>query len=141
GTLCRLTLGSLLLACTANAAWPPGGLIVLSPWTPIVADADILQAPGGDLFVLGVGRCLCNDAYFVVQRVSVGGVLASGWPTSGVDFGGVLSGVSLDQQSFFVDDASRLWHAWAYISSSLRAIAGVGTLVPATATAYDLGSS
>src|SRR5207248_7197537 len=45
-------------------------------------------------------------------------------------------------QSFIVDDASRVWHSWAYVSSQLQSIAGDATASPVPGeTAYDLGAA
>jgi hypothetical protein len=124
----------------AHAAWPAGGTLVSSPGSVNgVRNARIVDMASGDLCVLGVGSGGNSNTY-MIQRVSRDGVIAPGWPTDGVALESVIKGAPLRQQSIFVDDASRTWHAWAWGSSFLQSIATDATPTP-TGAAFNLGSS
>jgi hypothetical protein len=137
----RLTLiATLALAAPAAASWPPGGMIVGSYQTVHgVFNARIMELPVGDLLVLGVVGGGNSNGY-VLQRVSLDGVIAAGWPPVGVGFSGVLPGIPLPAQSIVVDDASRTWHSWSASGAKLESITADATLVPAYPP-YNLGSS
>jgi hypothetical protein len=129
----------LLLVSAAAADWPAGGLFASTSFAQLLVDAHFLEQPGGDLTMVSVGRCLCNDTYYTAQRVGTGGALAPGWPQTGEDLAPVLSGIRQFQQGFVVDDSARTWHSWSNGSGAfLYSIAGDGTPQPAI---YSLGSS
>ena len=108
----HLLIASLLVALPAFAlaSWPPGGMLVSSPgYINGVRNARIMDLPSGDLCVLGIGNG-GNDNNYVIQSVSRDGVIAPGWPSTGVSFSSVIKGTFFYEQSVVVDDASRTWH-------------------------------
>jgi len=131
---------ALLVAFASSAAradWPAGGKLVCTPGgVNGNRNVMLLPDPSGDLVVVGQGRGGISYP-FAIQRVSLDGVIAPGWPAEGFPSWSTPVAVPLRSQDFVLDDGSRLWNTWANgVHGFLRTLSEAAVSSPS----YDLGT-
>lgn len=101
-------VGRLDAGGVASASWPANGLRLAATTRDQNASAIVADAAGGAYVAWEDLRGLDTDVY--VQRVASGGLIASGWPTTGR---AVAAGTGTQEKPTLVsDNAGGLYIAW-----------------------------